>query len=313
MTTFDEYRQKTSDLSPDLFLGRLTWYTLAESSHVDHADFCKILIEEGIETLPGQPRPSDVFKRACTASNRKRVPTGDPNVFLNFLIRDVGKDSDNIWRRLVEERVDNEGHKLAYTEVYSLHFTRSTQQIDVEILDANVAGPEAAQIIDNVRSVFNAMNNMLTPYAIRELTRKILQTLNATVVRPSGGVYFIREEHCEMVEALERVINSLPGGSSMHSLPLLDDDKQRAMLKRAFEDESIGEIDRLLGEMGEILRNKEVSITSDRFADFKVQHDFLLAKVRDYSDLLNEAMDETGSRLEIMNDVLFELLGRVKI
>lgn len=295
----------------DMFLGRLCWYNVTEQSYVDHAEFCKALVSHGLDTiLPPAPRPSDVFKRACTASQRKKVPTAEPGVFCNYNIIEVGKDVDNIWRHIVREKVDTEGHMLSYEDVYELHFYRPTITVKCKPM-GNGNDAIADDVADAVRNTFKHLDNLLTPMAVRMFLRKTLQGLHATTVRPSGGVYFIREDHAQRIAALEDAIGNLPGGSSFHSLPLIDDTKQRVMLKRAFEDESIGEVDSLLGEIAKIIKEKK-QITSDRFAEFKVEYDRLRTKVADYSDLLDEAMEATASRLEIMNDVLFDLMGHIK-
>lgn len=314
MGEFEQYQAAVQNYDSEMYLGRLCWYSISELSHIDHSQFCGLLVNNGLSShLPPVPRPSDVFKRACTAAQRRKMPSNQPNVLVNYLIREVGKDSDNIWRRLVSERVDTEGHKLDYTEIAEIHFYRPTSKIDVQWLDFGVGQNEATAqaVIQQLLESFKEWNNSLTPYAIRELVRRILTGMSATAVRPSGGVYFVRETHSREVAAMEAVIGALPGGSSFHSLPLVDDGKQRTMLKAAFEDESIGQVDTLLGEIGQILKSGQ-RITADRFSQFKAEHDSLLRKVADYSDLLDEAMEATASRLEIMNTALFELLGSVK-
>lgn len=311
MSDFSEAVERLSNYDPSTFLGRLCWYVVTEDSYVDHAEFCRSLISNNLnDHLPPAPRASDVFKRSCTAAQVKRVPTAQPTVFVNYLIREVGKDPDNIWRRLVAETVDTEGRTLGYEEVAELHFFRPTQKITIKPMVATL-DPAADAVIAEVENQFLAWNNTLTPYAVRELIRKILRGFNATVLR--DGVYFVREVHAEKVDALEAIVAILPGGSNFHSLPLLDDRKQRLMLKQAFEDESIGEVDRLLGEMRTVMTQPTAKITSDRFADFKLQYDALRSKVADYSDLLDEAMENTASRLEILNQAIFEIMGRIKV
>lgn len=326
MSEFSEYTERISSYKDEMFLGRLCYYAITESSHVDHGEFCRALISNGLDrNLPPVPRAVDVFKRACTASQRRRVATSDPNVLINYLVREVGKDSTNVWRRLVAETVDTQGHTLGYEELIEFHFSRDPNgalarvhgHIEVRPLIEDLAPgvqpvkyPDAPSIAQTVVDSYRDQNNMLTPYAVREFVRKTLRSLNATAIR--DGVYFVKEQHAAEIAAFEEIINGLPGGSMMHSLPLIDDRKQRAMLRKAFEDESVGEIDRLLGEIHEIMAKSSTKITSDRFADFKVQYDGLKAKAAEYAELLETSLDETGSRLDVMNQALFSLMGRIK-
>ncbi len=321
MSEFSEYADRVADYESDMYLGRLTYYAVTEASHVDHGEFCRALINNGLDrNLPPVPRAVDVFKRSCTAAQRRRVPTADPNVFINYNIREVGKDSMNVWRILVAETVDTQGHTLGYEEVFELHFSRDPNGASARvngtiatkpiIEDYTVKYPEALSIVQTVVDSYRDQNNMLTPYAVREFVRKTLRSLNSTAIR--DGVYFVKEAHADEIAAFETIINDLPGGSMMHSLPLIDDRKQRAMLRKAFEDESVGEIDRMLGEIREIMGKDSQRITSDRFADFKVQYDNLKAKAAEYAELLETSLDETGSRLDVMNQALFSLMGRIK-
>jgi hypothetical protein len=304
-----------------MYLGRVSWYAISEQSHVDHAEFCRALINNGLDhNLPPVPRAVDVFKRSCTAAQRRRVPTADPNIFVNYLIREVGKDSMNVWRVLVAETVDTEGHNLEYEELYEFHFSRNVNNAAAQVVgtiatrplveDAFEIYPESEGIVRTVVDSYTAQNNLLTPYAVREFVRKTLRSLHATALR--DGVYFVKEAHADKIAAFETIVNDLPGGSMFHSLPLLDDRKQRAFLRKAFEDESVGEIDRLLGEIRDIMQKDGTKITSDRFADYKVQYDGLKAKAAEYAELLETSLDETGSRLEVMNQALFSLMGRIR-
>lgn len=310
MTEFSDYQERIESTMPELFLGRLAWYAITEQSFADHDEVCRMLLTNGVsDILPPAPRNRDVFKRACTSSQVKRIPTDQPNQFVNYLIREVGKDSENVWRRLVAETVDTEGRTLGYEEVFELHFAQRTSSINATSLVGDPA-PAALAVVQAVRDEYAAKEGKVTPYTLRELIRKTLGRLNSTVLR--DGVYFVREAHYDTVAGLEAFISDLPGGSTFHSLPLVDDRKQREMLRRSFEAESIGEVDRLLGEFRTI-NSGSGKITAERFSGLKVQADELRAKVADYSDLLDMAMEETASRLEILDRGLFEILGKVKV
>lgn len=310
MSDFTEYATRIQDYDNNMYLGRLVYYAITENSHVPHNEFCRALIENGLNgNLPPVPRTVDVFRRSCTAAQQRRVPTIDPNTFINYNIREVGKDPGNVWRTLVAETVDTTGHTLGYQEIAIICYNRTNNSVYTDKIDPPTDDPTADQIVQNVIDNFVAWNNLLTPYAVREFVRRTLRSLNATAIR--DGVYFIRETHADKINALETVIAGAPGGSFAHSLPLIDDRKQRDMLRKAFEEESTGEIDRLLGEVSEIMAS-EKKISSDRFADFKVSRDQLQAKMADYSELLSDSMNETVSRIELMDQALFALLGKVK-
>jgi len=252
-----------------------------------------------------------VFKRACTKSQRKNVPVaGDPNKRRNLLIREVGKDADNIWRHLVIETVDTDGHRLGYEECVEFHFDRKAEKINIKNLSGCASDPDVTEVTEEVKNLYTTWNNALTPYTVRQSIRKIVLGMGATILR--DGVYFVRNEFADKVDTLEEVVGNLPGGSNFHSLPLIDDQKQREMLKLAFEEESVGEVDSIIGEIRDIIQNDR-KVTSDRFAEFKLKYDELKGKTSDYSELLGDALLGSNTRLELMDKAIFELMGRIRV
>lgn len=317
---FAQAVDRLNTYDPDMFLGRVAYYAITEESYVDHSTFCQALLSVGLNALlPPVPRQRDIFKRACTAAQRKRVPTSQPGVFVNFMLREVGKDADNVWRRVVAETVDANGRTLTYIEMFDVHFYQPDGSIKItpwpdgepaDLPDAAII-TEATIITETIRTLYVGWQNTLTPFAVRELIRKIIRGLSATVMR--DGLYFVREAHAAKIEALETVVNATPGGSIFHSFPVIDDSKQREALRKAFEAESVEQVDRLLGDIREIMIDSDKRITSDRFAGLKMEYDGLRRKCAEYSDLLDTALVETASRLEIMDAALFELMGRVRV
>lgn len=317
MSDLTEAITRLDQLDESLYLGRICWYAITNTSHIEHNAFCQELLRHfNSAALPPVPRSSDVFKRACTAAQKKNVPTTESDKLMNILIREVGKDANNIWRHVVVETVDTSGHALDYSECVSIHYDRQAQSINVKPICDSAGTPHLASedpavlaVVQEVRDLYSHWFNMLTPYAVREHIRRLVRNMGATILR--DGVYFVPQEHADKVEALEKIVEFVGGGSMFHSLPLVDDRKQRKMLRAAFEEDSVGQIDAMLAEIGNIFRNDR-KISSATFADYKVAYDGLRGKIANYSDLLDEAMETTASRLEVMDRALFDLMGRVK-
>lgn len=292
-------------------LGWVTWYAISETGGVDHQQFTELLEANGItDSAPPVPRPSDIFKRACTNAQRTRIATSDPERFSNILVRRVGHDADNIWRTVVEEIVDTQGHTLSYTEQFRLHYERHTGHIDVEPVLPLDGGPSAAceQVVQDIRDYYNAWARRLTAYTVREWVRAQLRALSATVLR--DGVYFVRADLGERVHALETVVNALPG-SLFHTLPLVDDTQQRAMLKRAFEDESIYEVNRLLAEVQDIQISGRRP-TSHRAAEFMSEARRVRERIAEYAEMLDQSFDDVAARLEVLQaswETMLELVS----
>ncbi len=297
-------------IDSNLYLGKLCWYSVPEHVTSDHSFLTTKMSEYKVNnTPPPAPRGVDVFKRACTAAQHEATENIlDTPTKVRYMILPSGHDSEAVWRTLVKEALDSSNHVFFYENIAQIRYIRATEEIQLtDFLNED----HTHSLFHEVRSYYDRNINLLTAYAIREFIRKTLENnLHSTCVRPSGGVYFVQKEYFDDLQALENVINDIPS-ATLHTLPLIDDSKQREMLRLAFEDESVGEIDRLLGDVAEILKS-EGSITQNRFLSFANEYDLLRSKVAEYSDLLDMAMTSTASRLEIMSNSLFELLSKVK-
>lgn len=311
MTDLSEYRKRAETLDDSFYLGRVVWYSLTENSRVNHGDFCRAVHDQNMNwDLPPVVRPHDLFRRVTTEAQIRKHPTTQIGEFVNYNFREVGSDNDHIWRQLVAEVVDRSGHRLSYTVVHEVRFNRNP----IVIFDGNIC-PDGTDpdllvpvdaIVADVRSNFAIQYDTLTSFTIREFVRRIIRGCGATVLR--DGVYFV-SGHQDELDALDAIVNAIPG-ALFHSLPLIDDRKQRDMLRQAFEDESIGEIDKLINEVTELLRGDK-KVSTKRFGDFLGRYNDVKGKVVDYSDLLDIALVTTSTRLEVVSAVLGELAGRV--
>jgi hypothetical protein len=314
-TVFDLAEKLEATYSNDVFLGHLAWYAIPETTKVQHSQFEKALEEAGVDfiKLPPAPRPVDVFKRACTQAQAKKVEPDElyegPATHFNYLFRNAGQDVDYVYRTLICEEVDAAGHEIGFTEVAKYRFTRSTSNIHITYSPTLHNPSEAGRFESNVRRYFKDNNDTLTPYAIREFVRKGLEgALRAVKVRPSGGIYFTQQAFSQHLNSLENAINSV--GGSFHTLPLLDDGKQREMLRTAFENETTDEINTFVGEMLDITMSGK-KITQDRYVEYRMQYQNLSRKIIEYSTLLDDALELSNARLDVMEAEIETLMDSV--
>jgi hypothetical protein len=303
----------------NMFLGYLVWYTVSNQAQILHSEFVATVVanlDDFVDIrLPPAPRQVDVFKRACTENQRRNQPaTDDDHTSTEYMIRDVSANSTEIVRILVRESRDSEGEQLDYDELVKLRFLRKSEKIVIEAIDAGWGNDDVAvEIVNDVESYFESQTGILTAFAIRKYIRDLIHAeVYGISVKDSGGVYFVGSKYANIVAILCGIIDGL-NGSSFQMVPIVDDSKQREMLKAAFEEDSIGEIDKLIGKMTEILQaDEKTKLTVDAYATFKASFDVIKNRVLEYSDLLDEAMETTASRLEIADEIMFDLIGKVK-
>lgn len=309
MSVFTDYASHVQGLDRETWLGMLSWYTVAEDLRVPHDDMVTLLAKVGLSShMPRVPSDSDVFRRTCSAAQRKRVPNPGGN-FDNFLVRDPGSKDDNLCRRIVREEVDSSNQRLSYAEVGEVCFDRTTGDIRTTLFPPG--DDMAREILDVIRTNYLADRRTLNGYAVRELIRRVLVGANATNVRyPGGGVYFLSVDHAGTVAALEDMAEVLGSDVSVHSLPLLDDKKQRTMVKRAFEAESIDRANAMVAEIAELLKGEAVS--AERVATYVTALGDLRGKLDEYSGLLETGLSSTSASISILQRQVAALMKKVK-
>jgi hypothetical protein len=308
--------------TPEMFLGRILWFCVPETFEISHPVFCKTILDSGIGgedddvVLPNVPRSVDIFKRACKAAERIRVQKANGDGHYNFLIRDAGKNSEKVFKELVVEVLDAEEHVLSYATIGKFTYIRSNETVNL-LLETNSVNYEiksvATEIVQDIKNYYDNKKNTLIGYPAREFIRRVIEkNYKGILARPSGGVYFVTSEYDSNIVALENVVNSFGGGCNMFTFPVVNDGKMREMVRIAFEEESCNDADKLLAQMADIIKSgKKISV--DRYTEFKVQYNFLREKVVSYSDVLETAMEQTASRLELMSDILFDIVDNVKV
>lgn len=293
----------------ELWLGLGVGYRVADAVRISHADLRKKLKKLGLEEfMPREPRDDDVFRRVATSHQRKRVPTATSGVFENYLIRDVGRAGGSVVKQIVVEQVDAANKRLAYEPAVQLEFTTGGPGgvIDTTVLPTSIDTAQAENLAELIELDYQSERGHLNGYAIREMIRKILNGSSALPFL-TGGVYFIQPHFTPQVEALEAL--KIPG-AEVHSFPIIDDTKQRAMLRKSIEAETNDEMDRMLKEIEELQAGDE--ITADRYAQLTDWRNSVLSKGKDYAEMLDETLGNTEFRMKMVNSALRKLFDHIK-
>jgi hypothetical protein len=291
-------------------LGLLCWYSVPESSEVTHKEFMVTITTSDAPIKPPEvPKLGDVFRRACNTSKILKVPSAVEGEFYNYTMRDASYDDTFIFRTFVEELVDAKNHSLSFRS--TAIFSKDTGNVtcDFEYDDDDPGTIVAKQMEVHVNGYLKRQADMLPAIQIREAARKAVeQQLRGTRVRPGGGVYFITMDKATQLEAVEYVINSVKD-ASFHILPLVDDTKQREMLKSSFEDESLEETRRLSEEIAELLRSGK-DIPAKKFMDLNDRFQIQKTKLAEYQVLLSDTLGTSNTAIDMVNTQLINLLDK---
>lgn len=290
-------------------IGYLGWYSVSDL-HVPHEDVKSRLATHGIAMPTSKPNDADVFRRVTTHAQRRNVAAGANGIVKHYMIRQVSASSDDeIRRRLVVETRNAAGKRLDYAQTRDFTFDRGTGRISVSDAGVYEVDPMIEDITRDILTTFEATKGTLDSNAIRELIRRVMVRNGATMVRE--GVYFLGIERAGVLDGLTEFTDTMGPAVSFHTLPLVDDAKQRKMIKQAFEDESIGAIDSVMGEISTIRRGGE-PISEKRYHGLLTRYQELVKRAKQYEGILSDGLTGTHDRLDIFQRQIVALLDQVQ-
>lgn len=299
----------------DALLGRILWYSVPSATRLDPQLVTTELQGRGFtRKIPNVPADSDVFRRVSINAERRKVPIPDPNKkdaflpgqFENWMIRDFTAKGDALGKRIVCEVVDTNGKRLSYNQIVDLTFVPASQPggssvIKVDWINGfNAANQTRAQeVVDDVLSGFKRWKGKFHDAVMRHWIKQTILSMGATAVRPTGGIYFLKEEFASQVEALESfIVDHFPPGGECHSVEIPDTSKQREMVKKAIEAETTGAVEQMMLEISEV--KKAGKLTPKKFEEMNKRVREVENKIADYSKLLETDLKTVNTRVELL-------------
>lgn len=281
-------------------LGFLVWYSVTEATEISHPDLVTALTDCGLDDFtPKRPTDKNIFKRSVTKQARKKVETDDPDIYENYLMRPVTESTGTVTRHIVVEQVDANNKRLDLAPVVSIEW-EAPDQITRAFLPVTKSGTklhqhdQAMAVAELIEQDFNRDRNIVNAYGIRELIRRVVLSTNAISVKESGGVYFVFASKADTIEKLMVFADNFPG-VGLSPVPLVDDTRQREMLRAAYEAETIGEIDKVLTEFDKI----DGEIPYKQFERISADLAAMKAKTTDYSTLLEDTLHGVDLKIKV--------------
>lgn len=288
-------------------LGSLVLYGVAEKVRLDHTALGTLLDANGLSDFKTRPvSDKNVFLRVSSAQARKRVPTNDPEIFENYLVRHVAQTPATATKHIVVERVNSNGKRLDLLPMVSLEFdTNAYPQVTVGYLDDPATGlpcdhDQAHAVGELVARDYLADRGKVNAYGFRDLIRKVVDHVGATTVR--SGVYFVPEARMATIANLEAVTDQIDG-ISVNVIPLIDNSKSREMLKTAFTQDTFNAIDKALSEIDAL--DHEVPVA--KFAALTQKKAALKREADEMAALLETNLEDAEIRMQLYEAKLLKL------
>lgn len=285
-------------------LGHLLWFTIYESLSVTAQDLIAAFQAAGVSAqyLPGQVKPCDAFRRATSSVERRRVMGRSGGTYRNLLVVEVCANKDEVERHLVLQEVDADGRELWHLTAARFLLRRRTGDLEVEELHS---APEVSEAVSAVRQHYRDALGHYKARHLREILSRMLWAVQATAVRPSGGVYFVPVQHEAEVQAMRSLLRALK--QEFFAVPLVDSADSRGMVGVKFREQ----ISEMIARYAEVLKGE--AVTKGELVEILNRTRDLLESVEDYQKLLEEDMQDLASRVELVREQARLALERVAV
>jgi len=307
--SFTEHVEEARATDQADWLGSLVYFHVSESN-VEHKKLAKFLKLADLEKFtPSEPRDDDVFRRVFFDGKRRSgLPTDEEGVTENINIFQVSRKGGDIVKRVVVVTVDSDGAELGFKEKLELDFQLAKSDNGPRIRNLNGRHSQSTALVQRLLADYHEQRGCVNANAMRGVVRDVIESCRPTQLRP--GLYFVPAEHADTVSNLEGVGKALPG-TTVHSIPLVDDEKQRHNLKEAFQDEVTTECDRLLSELNVVLSSKD-ELTQAKGGAYTQAIANQRAKLETYRELLADNLDTAEMRIAVLQTKLTAVLRTAK-
>ena len=323
----NNYTQAIADLPDEAFLGALLYFSISMAD-VNLQNAHRDLAAAGLSTdgLRKNLRPVDAFRKATKQFEKKFKPIND--VRSELMVRPVGEDGEQAYRHLILERASYQAGKkrrVFYEKVGEITFTRGVKKngeysghgVEVRRTTDNLSQPltpeEDQWLTERLLTFedkYNHLLNYMDSHAVRTFVREYIYSLDGTCVKESGGLYFVGQKHVDEINKLAEWVKSVH--SEFHTLPLLNLMEQRDMIMNAFEEETIREVERLMGEVSKILADPNRQIEEKTFDAYALQGADLGKKIQEYNTLLGSKAERAAAEVQMYSTQVLSLAGRIR-
>ncbi|NUS02069.1 MAG: hypothetical protein HOV97_05840 [Nonomuraea sp.] len=326
-TTMANYTDAIANLPQEAFLGSLLYFSISMADvNLENARRDLEAVGLSTATLRKNLRPVDAFRKATREFAKKFSVQNE--IRSELLVRPAGEDNEQAYIHLILERVamqKGKKRRIFYERVGELTFTRGFKKdgeyvshgVEARRTTSHLQDPLTAEedqwLTERLITFEDRYDHMLRymdSHAVRTFVREYIYELSGTCVKESGGLYFVKQDHADTIAKLQSWVKSID--SEFHALPLLNLTDQREMILEAFEDETVKEVDRLVGELKKILDDPDRQIEEKTFDAYALRAAELSAKINEYNSMLGARADRAAIEVQGYTQQCMALASRIR-
>lgn len=338
--TLTEIKESTPEMP---VLGYTVIASLDPSLEVHHDDLKRYLTQYGFSAdslLPPMPEARTYIRRGITAWLKEIAKNGTGTSIQLIeedatgrknkpLVREIrSRDKNLLVLALVTENIDLDALGLSYLTNLRVFYVKPQREAPGTLMltltasgahDPLTYAPDAEEqtLLDNLQK---HVDHYQVTYKTQELTRmskKIIESLSATTMRQSGGVYFVpyaNRERLTKLKQLTEILLSNPDGkntSTLMHIPIMDEVNSRTQVAASAHQTFLAKTTAFEHYMQRFLtdpENRKRGIHKDLMqANIKKMDDFK-AELDLYNKLLGVQKEEIETRIDDLENKAQELI-----
>lgn len=289
-------------------VGHLLWYTVPERISATRERLREQFQQAGIPDtyLPGEIRPVDAYRKATGMVSRtvnvpEREATETGVIERRYRFEEVLSSGKQVVRHLVRVDVDARQVELRMTELAALIFNRDGGGLQARYLDAD---PLAGELVEEAVQRYRYLRDHYDSDAIRRMLRRLVDAMDPTLFKDSGGFFFIPQKHAERLAVFKRLLEALD--LQYGTMPVIDSQESRDLVRKMFEHQ----VKEQIGRMADLLKRPAGELQKAQVVAALAEGKEMLRQIREYQELLQQDLEHLTIEAGIVQQQMMSLLDR---
>jgi hypothetical protein len=306
------------EITLDHIMGFYALFTVPDEP-VSASKLNRLWISEGLphDIIPNSRSAKNAFQVAARSIESRSRRTDAQSRRVEIEVDPVVEDKDRVVYQVTKLARDARNELIDHPKAMKLTFDKNTELMSWEPIDklTDMDASDLSGLFDLIQNHFDRNAKKVPGSRVRSGIRKLLKEIGAVNIRKrsgGSGVYFVPKEGKDDLDSLETVITELygPEKAELHLIPTVSAEGQRELIERHFNANVSSEIDELMADVTEALKNDERKMRKDRVGNILAQRKFLGEHRERYVGLLGTSLEEMEIKLGLLDQQLETLVLR---
>lgn len=306
------------EITLDHIMGFYALFTVPDEP-VSASKLNRLWISEGLphDIIPNSRSAKNAFQVAARSIESRSRRTDAQSRRIEIEVDPVVEDKDRVVYQVTKLARDARNELIDHPKAMKLTFDKNTELMSWEPIDrlTDMDASDLSGLFDLIQNHFDRNAKKVPGSRVRSGIRKLLKEIGAVNIRKrsgGSGVYFVPKAGKDDLDSLETVITELYGidRAELHLIPTVSAEGQRELIERHFNANVSSEIDELMADVTEALKNDERKMRKDRVGNILAQRKFLGEHRERYVGLLGTSLEEMEIKLGLLDQQLEALVLR---